>query len=802
MDFLSVRHSISRKVLLAVLATTLIALLIASACLLILDIRNYEAATANDLRSQADIMAQVTLPALEFDDAASAQQNLSHLSIRPRIYAAALYRADGSVLASYGRKGEARALPAMPAHAREEIANAAIQVFVPIARGSERLGMMYIGAEYPLAAQVRYHGGVLAIVTLASLGVAWFMSRWLQAAITKPILVMTAAVNEVIRRRDFSTRVAKSTEDEVGTLVDAFNSMLGEVGDRASALEQSNQRLQHEVAERESAEQAVRQLNSTLEERIAERSAELERAHAQLRQSQKLEAIGQLTGGVAHDFNNVLQVISGNLQMLQMTSGQDPAVRKRVETAIFAADRGAKLSSQLLAFARRQPLQPLPTNVGRVLRGMDDLLRRALGESIDIETVVAGGLWTTLVDPHQLENVILNLAINARDAMKGNGRLTLELGNAMLNDDYVANVPELHPGHYVVLAISDTGCGMPPEVIARAFEPFYTTKPEGQGTGLGLSMAYGFVKQSEGHIQIYSEPGNGTTIKVYLPRSTQPEVETGDRRSTAMVGGSETILVVEDDLAVQTTVVDILSGLGYRVLRANDGQSALTIIQSGVPVDLIFTDVVMPGPVRSIEMTRQAKQLCPDIQVLYTSGYTQNAIVHGGRLDPGVELISKPYRREELARKLRTMLSGAAKPASAPPLAPAPAPAPVSTAGAPAALAPAAVPLAILVVEDNGDARSILLELLNMLGHKTDEAATAEEALRICAERSFDVLLTDYKLPGMTGLELARQVHQASKATRIVFSSGHGPELVKNAGIPCKALIKPFSVEALQDVLA
>jgi signal transduction histidine kinase/DNA-binding response OmpR family regulator len=798
MPFPSVRHSISRKVLLAVLATTLTALLIASASLLIFDIRNYEAATANDLRTQADIMAQVTLPALEFDDAGSAQQNLSHLRVRPLIYAAALYRPDGSVLASYRRKGETRALPAMPARAREEIANAAIQVFVPIARGNERLGMMYIGAEYPLGAQVRYHSAVLAIVMLASLGVAWLMSRWLQGAITGPIVVMTAAVNEVIRRRDFSTRVAKSTDDEVGTLVDAFNSMLEEVGERARALEASHQRMQHEVAERESAEHAVRQLNSTLEARIAERSAELERAHAQLRQSQKLEAIGQLTGGVAHDFNNVLQVISGNLQMLQMTAGQDPAIRKRVETAIFAADRGAKLSSQLLAFARRQPLQPLPTNVGRVLRGMDDLLRRALGESIDIETVVAGGLWTTLVDPHQLENVILNLAINARDAMQGNGRLTLELGNAMLNDDYIAGIPELRPGQYVVLAISDTGCGMPPDVIARAFEPFYTTKPEGQGTGLGLSMAYGFVKQSDGHIQIYSEPGSGTTVKVYLPRSTQPEVETADRRSMTMVGGSETILVVEDDLAVQTTVVDILSGLGYRVLRANDGQSALTIIQSGVPVDLIFTDVVMPGPVRSIEMTRQARQLCPDIQVLYTSGYTQNAIVHGGRLDPGVELISKPYRREELARKLRSMLNGAAQPTPVPAAAPAPAPASGPAAGASAASSQ----LSILVVEDNDDARSILLELLNVLGHQTEEAGTAEEALRICARRSFDVLLTDFKLPGMTGLELARQVHQANKATRIVFSSGHGPELVQSAGIPCKALIKPFTVAALQEVLA
>jgi CheY-like chemotaxis protein len=234
------------------------------------------------------------------------------------------------------------------------------------------------------------------------------------------------------------------------------------------------------------------------------------------------------------------------------------------------------------------------------------------------------------------------------------------------------------------------------------------------------------------------------------------------------------------------------------VLRANDGQSALTIIQSGVPVDLIFTDVVMPGPVRSIEMTRQARQLCPDIQVLYTSGYTQNAIVHGGRLDPGVELISKPYRREELARKLRSMLNGAAQPAPVPAAAPAPAPASGPAAGAFAASSQ----LSILVVEDNDDARSILLELLNVLGHQTEEAGTAEEALRICARRSFDVLLTDFKLPGMTGLELARQVHQANKATRIVFSSGHGPELVQSAGIPCKALIKPFTVAALQEVLA
>ena len=789
MPLQAIRRSIAHKVQLAMLVATFIALLIASSSLLVLDIRNYEATTTADLRSQAEIMAQVTLPAIEFDDAPAAQQNLTHLHIRQKIFAAAIYRRDGRVLASFRRAGDTRALPAMPTQAHETVATDAIQVFLPVARGKETLGMIYIGADYPLAARIRDHAGVLGLVMAASLTVAWFLSRWLQGAVSRPIVAMTAAVNDVIRRRDFSRRVTKSTVDEVGDLVDAFNAMLGEVGERARALEDGNERLRHEITERQHAEDTVRQLNQTLESRIQERTAELERAHEKLRQSQKLEAIGQLTGGVAHDFNNVLQVISGNLQMLQMTGNADAGTRKRVETALFAADRGAKLSSQLLAFARRQPLQPVPTSVGKVLRGMDDLLRRALGEAIDIETIVAGGLWTTLVDPHQLENVILNLAINARDAMGGSGRLTLELGNAMLSDDYVANSTDIAPGQYVMLAVSDTGCGMPPEVIARAFEPFFTTKPEGQGTGLGLSMAYGFVKQSEGHIQIYSEPGNGTTIKIYLPRSMQAEVEHIDRRTRAMVGGAETILVVEDDLAVQATVVDILGGLGYRVLRAHDGQAALAILNSGVPVDLIFTDVVMPGPVRSVDMVRQARQLLPDVPVLYTSGYTQNAIVHGGRLDPGVELLSKPYRREDLARKLRTMLDN--KPGRQEPAATAvPQAAPASANG-----------LAILVVEDNDDARQILTELLSLLGHSVSAASTADEAFRLCEGRTFDVLLTDYKLPGMSGVELANRINERGLAGRIVFASGEGQDFARTVAYPAKTLLKPFNIAALQEAL-
>ncbi|CAH0233868.1 Blue-light-activated protein [Massilia sp. Bi118] len=804
--FGAVKQSISRKLVLGVLMTTLSALLVACATMLVLDIRNYQTGWADDLRAQADILATVTQPALEFNDSKVAQENLLQLRARPLIVTAAIYRPDGSLFAWYSKTPEdARKLPKALPHEGRTIAGGEIAVAVRMLRNGETAGIAYVEAEYPLMAQVKRYLSILGAVLVGSLLIAMLMSSWLQAAIIKPVLALTEAVDQVIRRRDFSMRVPKTTEDEVGVLVDAFNGMLGEVGERAKALEASHVQMQHEMEERIAAEEAVRELNNSLEARIRERTAELEKTHAQLRQSQKLEAIGQLTGGVAHDFNNVLQVIAGNLQLLQMSLAGNPEAQRRLESAAFAADRGAKLSSQLLAFARRHPLQPVATNIGRVLRGMDDLLRRALGESVQIETVVAGGLWTTMADPHQLENVILNLAINARDAMKGDGRLTLELNNAMLDDNYVLHEPEVAAGQYVMLAISDTGCGMPPDVVARAFEPFFTTKREGEGTGLGLSMAYGFVKQSGGHIRIYSEVGSGTTIKIYLPRSMQPEVELPNLRNAPVLGGSETILVVEDDLAVQATVVDMLQGLGYRVLKASDGQGALTILQSGIPVDMLFTDVVMPGPVRSIEVARQAKQMFPSIEVLFTSGYTQNAIVHGGRLDPGVELISKPYRRDELARKIRQLLTArkeasAIVPASVPASAPAPTPVQAAENGE-AALPVAEVPLSILVVEDNQDARSMLSELLLILGHGVEGVGSAEQALELLAQKEFDVLLTDHSLPGMSGLELARIVAARDSTMKIIFSSGYGaPE---STGLEVKPLFlpKPFTLAALQSLL-
>ena len=509
-----------------------------------------------------------------------------------------------------------------------------------------------------------------------------------------------------------------------------------------------------------------------------------------LRQAQKMESLGKLTGGVAHDFNNILQVVAGNLEMLKLEYAGTPQAGQRLQQARLAVDRGAKLASQLLSFARRQPLRPVPTNLGRVVREIDDLLRRALGDRIEIETIVGGGLWITSVDRNQFENVVLNLAINARDAMQGEGKLTLEIGNAMLDERYAQEHAGVMPGHYVMFSISDTGSGIPGDVLPRVFEPFFTTKATGEGTGLGLSMVHGFVKQSGGHIKVYSEAGVGTTFKIYLPRVQQMEIQEVDLRSRPIQRGSETVLVVEDDSAVQATAVDILSSLGYHVLRANDGVSALGILRSGLRIDLLFTDVVMPGPIQSTELATQAKAHLPAIAVLFTSGYTQDAIVHGGRLDQGIDLISKPYGREDLARKVRQVLDNVASQADAA----APALPPAST------VAPAASGLRILVVEDNPDSLEMLCELLQMLGHTAKAASSAEEALSILADESFHLLLTDVSLPGKSGIELAREATRQDPSLRVVFSSGHGE--VVETGIPALSLPKPFDLERLTTVLA
>ncbi|MDQ9170400.1 CHASE domain-containing protein [Oxalobacteraceae bacterium R-40] len=388
-----------------------------------------------------------------------------------------------------------------------------------------------------------------------------------------------------------------------------------------------------------------------------ERTRALNEARDSLRHAQKLEAVGKLTGGVAHDFNNVLQIISGNIQLLQFLLSGNKEVEKRLQNMLGAVDRGSKLSSQLLAFARRQPLQPAVVNLYAVIQNMDDLLHRALGASIQLQVKACEGLWNTFVDPSQLENVILNLVINARDAMPEGGTLLIKLENTELKNKF-ANLPqEVAAGDYVLLCICDTGTGMSPEVLEQVFEPFFTTKPAGEGTGLGLSMAYGFVKQSGGHIQIESEVGKGTLIRIYLPRSLQEAMPRPALKTEPAAGGRETILVVEDDLDVQTTVIGMLKILGYHVLAAENGDRALEIIKSNPGIDLLFSDVVMPGALSAPELAKQARQIQPHIAVLFTSGYTRNALVSGGRLEEGVQLLSKPYTHTQLAQRIRQVLS-------------------------------------------------------------------------------------------------------------------------------------------------
>jgi signal transduction histidine kinase len=394
--------------------------------------------------------------------------------------------------------------------------------------------------------------------------------------------------------------------------------------------------------------------NVVLQEQMQKR----EQVESQLRQSQKMEAIGQLTGGIAHDFNNMLGVISGSLELMERRIRKgDVAIERFATAAMQATKRAAVLTHRLVAFARQQPLAPEAVNANALISAMSDLMRSTLGEHIQVETVTAAGLWLAKADYHQLENAVLNLAINARDAMPDGGKLTVETGNTFLDDTYVRGHADVKPGQYVMVAISDTGTGMRPDVAARAFDPFFTTKSAGKGTGLGLSQVYGFIKQSNGHIKIYSEVGAGTTVKIYLPRLTEGLVivEPPVALPPEIAGNGELVLVVEDDPLMRKFTTEAVGELGYNVIEADTAAKALAILDEQRGIKLLFTDVVMPD-VSGKKLADEALRKRPDLRVLYTTGYTANAVVHGGILDAGVSLLGKPFTMDELARKLRAAL--------------------------------------------------------------------------------------------------------------------------------------------------
>jgi PAS domain S-box-containing protein len=427
-----------------------------------------------------------------------------------------------------------------------------------------------------------------------------------------------------------------------------------------------------DVTERKRAMAELRAFAEILEDAVRERTRELEaenearrRAEESLRQAQKMEAVGQLTGGVAHDFNNLLTIVQGGLDIIGRQLPQLPVspatarIKRAVDMALQGAHRAATLTSRLLAFSRQQALAPQIIEPNRLVAGICDFLRRTLGEAVSLETVLAGGLWRTYADLNQLENALLNLVLNARDAMPNGGKVTIETANCYLDSAYTDTLSEpVEPGQYVMIAVADTGGGMDPATQERAFDPFFTTKEVGKGTGLGLSMVYGFVRQTGGHIKIYSEVGQGTTVKIYLRRHVgeQDVAAAGARQPTAPSAiGSETILVVEDDEALRGYTTEILVELGYAVLEARNGPEALKLLEQH-RADLLFTDVVMPGGMNGRELAEEAMRRQPGLKVLFTTGYTRNAIIHHGRLDAGVEMIGKPFSFADISVKLRALL--------------------------------------------------------------------------------------------------------------------------------------------------
>jgi len=561
---------------------------------------------------------------------------------------------------------------------------------------------------------------------------------------------------------------------------------------------------QNEIAERKQTESALREsemryreLTATLETRVEERTGELAEANANLRaqieererieealrQAQKMEGIGQLTGGVAHDFNNLLTIIIGNLESLQRQIDRDEMeptrMRRWIDNAHRGAQRAAALTQRLLAFSRRQPLEPRPVDPNRLVAGMSDLLRRTLGETIEVETVLSGGLWWTHADPNQLESAILNLAVNARDAMPSGGRLTIETANAFLDEGYAARQAEVAPGQYVVLCISDSGTGMSREVLAQAFEPFFTTKDVGHGTGLGLSQVYGFVKQSGGHVKIYSEPGEGTTVKIYLPRllAAVDDSHPVERPQQEAKGSrSETILVVEDDDDVRHHSVEILSELGYRVIESATGAAGLEQLATHPDVRLLFTDVGLPGGMNGRQLADAARQLRPRLAVLFTTGYAKNAIVHDGRLDPGVHLITKPFTYAALAAKVRDVLDVR----SGPPC--------------------------LLLVEDEPLVRMVVAEALDDLGFKVEEAASATEAINKMRllQGKVDAAVVDVGLPDRKGDALAAELRAMDGSLPIVIASGYDGDSLRGrfAADPLVAFLdKPYEAHQLAAVL-
>ncbi|MCW5623360.1 MAG: response regulator [Burkholderiales bacterium] len=508
----------------------------------------------------------------------------------------------------------------------------------------------------------------------------------------------------------------------------------------------------------------------------------------QFQQAQKLESVGQLTGGIAHDFNNLLTVIIGNAEFLVEELAADESLCSLAEMIRTAAKRGADLTQRLLAFARRQALEPRVVDVNALLVDMDRMLRRMLPENIQISLVNFEGLWPAVVDAAQLEAAVLNLAINARDAMPEGGRLTVETGNVTIEQGAGALQADLSPGAYVMIAVSDTGTGIEPAILPRLFDPFFTTKPVGKGTGLGLSMVYGFAKQSRGHVKIYSELGQGTTVRLYLPRATDREMnaDTDSQPGVVELHGGECILLVEDDELVRRFAERQLTDLGYRVVCAANGAEAMNIVRALSDIDLLLTDVIMPGGWNGPQLVEAARTVLPGLKVLFSSGYANEALVHGGHLDPGVNLLSKPYGRRELASKVRMVL------------------------GEPAVAArPSPRRNRLLVLDDDPMVAKVLCIAAERLGFEVEMTSDVAAFLKRVTDGAPSHVAIDLAMPGTAGVLVLDQLAEAGCGASVIIASGADAIQINAALARARAkglrtagaLTKPFTMDALRALL-
>ncbi|MEX2643909.1 MAG: response regulator [Acetobacterales bacterium] len=696
--------------------TAAVALLLAAAALGVYAERDYREQKIQEAVVQARILARAVAAPLAFSDRDAAAGDVAALRANPAIVAAAVYDAEGKLFVSFLREN-ARPTPGTIQPGTISYAEGRVGVAVPVSEDSIQLGVVYLRTVTQSFAQraTQYVGllllGFMMLIVLAVLGMG-------QAAVNR--------ANAELRLR-------------------------------AKELEETNTQLHEQIAAREETEAA-------------------------LRQSQKMETIGQLTGGVAHDFNNLLAIILGNLERLKrrLARGDAPTeLARTIDNAMAGAERAAALTHSLLAFARRQPLRPEPVDINRLVSGISELLRRTLGETITIETVVAGGLWRVSVDPNQLESTILNLAVNARDAMPEGGQLTIETANAYLDERYVSDFEDLEAGQYVLISITDTGVGMSREVIDRVFEPFFTTKEVGHGTGLGLSQVYGLVKQSGGHIKLYSEPGEGTTIKIYLPRLMSDEeprtTRHADPAETVTAGpDAKPVLVVEDDPGVREHSVALLTELGYPVIEAADGEEALRLLADHPEIALLFTDVGLPGGMNGRELAEEALHRRPDLAVLYTTGYARNAIVHDGRLDPGVHLVTKPFTYAELGKAVRKVMQTAAP--------------------------------HVLIIEDELMLRNSTADNLTDLGCMPVEVGTAADAYAALRKQGDRIVaaIVDLNLPDQRGDGIAVHLRAEWPALPLIIATGAGlqairEELVEDAMV--SVLQKPYNGAQIEQAL-